>query len=78
MLGWTETTVTVVDLDSVVHVEFAENVHRKNFTLSELAAISAEVERIEREGVDGCKRLNSYIARRTATSTSAEIPPPAA
>jgi hypothetical protein len=49
LLGWSETPVTVVDLDSVARREFAENVHRKNFAPSELVVIGAEVERIERE-----------------------------
>jgi N6-adenosine-specific RNA methylase IME4 len=48
MLGWTRIPVTVVDLDSVVRGEFAENAHRKDFTPSELVAIGAEVERVER------------------------------
>ena len=37
------------NLDSVARGEFAENVHRKNFTPEELVAIGAEVERMERE-----------------------------
>ena len=49
LLGWTDVRVNVVDLESVVSGEFAENVHRKNFTPSELVAIGADVERVERE-----------------------------
>jgi N6-adenosine-specific RNA methylase IME4 len=48
-LGWTEIPVHVVDIDQVIRGEFAENVHRKDFTPSELVAIGQEVERIERE-----------------------------
>ena len=48
-LGRGEIPVTVVDLDSAARGEFAENVCRKDFTPSELVAIGAEVERIERE-----------------------------
>jgi hypothetical protein len=49
LLGWTEIPVNVVDLDSVVRGEFAENACRKDFTPSELVAICKEVERTERE-----------------------------
>jgi N6-adenosine-specific RNA methylase IME4 len=49
MLGWTEIPVHVVDLDEITRGEFCENVHRKDFTPSELVAIGEEVERIERE-----------------------------
>jgi hypothetical protein len=49
LLGWTEIPVNVVDLDSVVRGEFAENACRKDFTPSELVAIGKEVERTERE-----------------------------
>src|SRR5215472_3347908 len=48
-LGWTEIPVYVVDLDQVIRGEFAENVHRKDFTPSELVAIGEAVERVERE-----------------------------
>ncbi len=34
-LGWKTIPVTVVDLDAVVRGEFAENAHRKDFTVSE-------------------------------------------
>ena len=48
-LGWTTIPVHVVDLEEVIRGEFAENVHRKDFSPSELVAIGQEVERIERE-----------------------------
>ena len=38
-LGWTSIPVTIVDLDAVVRGEFAENVYRQDFTLSESVAI---------------------------------------
>jgi ParB-like chromosome segregation protein Spo0J len=47
-LGWNDVQVTVIDLDSVVRGEFAENVHRKDFTLSEAVAIKRALEPIER------------------------------
>jgi ParB-like nuclease domain len=49
LLGWTEIPVTVVDLDAVVRGEFAENIHRKDFTLSEMVAIKRALEPLERE-----------------------------
>jgi N6-adenosine-specific RNA methylase IME4 len=48
-LGWSDVPVTIVDLDAVVRGEYAENVHRKNFTLSEAVAIKRALEPIERE-----------------------------
>ena len=48
-LGWCEIPVNVVDLDAVVRGEYAENTFRKDFTPSELVAIAAEVEQVERE-----------------------------
>jgi len=39
-LGWKTIPVRVVDLECVVEGEFAENVFRKDFTLSEIAAIA--------------------------------------
>jgi N6-adenosine-specific RNA methylase IME4 len=47
-LGWTEIPVTVVDLDSIVRGEFAENAMRKDFTLSEAVAIKRALEPVER------------------------------
>jgi ParB/RepB/Spo0J family partition protein len=47
-LGWKEIPATVVDLDAVVKGEFAENLHRKDFTLSEAVAIKRALEPIER------------------------------
>jgi hypothetical protein len=37
-----------MDLDAVVHGEYAENTFRKNFTLSEAVAIKRALEPIER------------------------------
>jgi ParB/RepB/Spo0J family partition protein len=48
LLGWTDIPVTVIDLDSVVRGEFAENAHRKDFTLSEAVAIKRALEPKER------------------------------
>jgi ParB/RepB/Spo0J family partition protein len=43
-LGWTEVPVTVVDLDNIVHGEFAENTERKDFTYTEAVAIKRAIE----------------------------------
>lgn len=47
-LGWSKVPVTVIDLDKIVRGEFAENTHRKNFTLSEAVAIKRTLEPLER------------------------------
>ena len=47
-LGWTEIPVNVVDLDSVVRGEFAENTCRKDFTLSEAVAIKRALEPLQK------------------------------
>jgi N6-adenosine-specific RNA methylase IME4 len=47
-LGWKTIPVRVVDLDAVVRGEFAENAHRKDFTLSEAVAIKRALEPLER------------------------------
>jgi N6-adenosine-specific RNA methylase IME4 len=49
LLGWTEIPAHIVDIDAVVRGEFVANTCRKNFTPSELVAISKAVEERERE-----------------------------
>jgi N6-adenosine-specific RNA methylase IME4 len=44
LLGLSEIPATIVDLDSIVRGEFAENTFRKDFTLSEAVAIKRAVE----------------------------------
>jgi ParB family chromosome partitioning protein len=46
-LGWTSIPVTVVDLDEIVRGEMAENVSRKEFTPSEIAAVAARMRPLE-------------------------------
>jgi N6-adenosine-specific RNA methylase IME4/ParB-like chromosome segregation protein Spo0J len=46
-LGWAEIPVSIVDLDAVIRGEFAENVTRKDFTLSEAVAIKRALEPME-------------------------------
>ena len=47
-LGWTSIPVTIVDLDAVVRGEFAENVYRQDFTLSESVAVKRALAPLER------------------------------
>jgi N6-adenosine-specific RNA methylase IME4 len=47
-LGWKEVPVTVIDIDSIVRGEYAENTQRKDFTLSEAVAIKRTLEPMER------------------------------
>ena len=46
LLGWRTVPVHVVDLESVIEGELAENVHRKDFLPSELWAIAKKVKEI--------------------------------
>ena len=66
LLGWSEVPVNVVDLDSVVRGEFAENCDRKDFTLSEAVAIKRALEPLEkaaakeRQGTRTDKHLENF------------------
>jgi ParB-like chromosome segregation protein Spo0J len=64
-LSWTTIPVTVVNLDAVVRGEFAENAHRKNFTLSEAVAIKRALEPLEKAAAK---------ARRLAGKPSGNLP----
>ena len=48
-IGWADVPVTVVDLAEIMKGEFAENTQRKQFTPSEMVAIAAVIEPLERE-----------------------------
>lgn len=48
-LGWKTIPATVIDLDDILRGEFAENAHRKNFTMSENVAIADALEAYERK-----------------------------
>ena len=48
-LGWKTIPATIIDLDDILRGEFAENAHRKNFTLSESVAIADALEAYERK-----------------------------
>ena len=49
VLGWTTVPVTVIDLEQIVLGEYAENAFRKDFSPSEMVAIAAALEPMERE-----------------------------
>src|SRR5215831_13385677 len=49
LLGWTDIEAKIVNIDSVVRGEYAENSYRKDFTLSEAVAIKRALEPLERE-----------------------------
>jgi len=49
LLGWVDVPATVVNLTNIVRGETDENVCRKDFTLSEAAAIADALEPVERE-----------------------------
>jgi N6-adenosine-specific RNA methylase IME4 len=49
MLGWKTIPATIIDLDDILRGQFAENAHRKNFTLSESVAIAEALEAYERK-----------------------------
>jgi N6-adenosine-specific RNA methylase IME4/ParB-like chromosome segregation protein Spo0J len=48
-LGWIKVPVHVVNVDAIARGELVENTDRKNFTPSELVAITATIEKRERE-----------------------------
>jgi N6-adenosine-specific RNA methylase IME4/ParB-like chromosome segregation protein Spo0J len=47
-LGWRDIPVTVVNIADIARGEFAENMHRKDFTLSEAVAIKRALEPLEK------------------------------
>ena len=49
MLGWKTIPATIIDLDDILRGQFAENAHRKNFTLSESVAIAEALEAYQRK-----------------------------
>jgi N6-adenosine-specific RNA methylase IME4 len=48
-LGWSDVRVTVVNIQEIARGEYAENVTRKDFTPSELVAITRAIEQRERD-----------------------------
>ena len=81
LLGKTEIPVTVIDLDAVVRGEFAENGHRKDFTLSERWPSSGRWSRSSgRRRGSGWPALGKFSERKAVRSTrspsSSESTPP--
>ena len=64
LLGWETVPVTVSSLKSeeIVRGEYAENVHRKDFTLSEAVAIAAALEPLERAAAKERQRVHGETA----------------
>jgi N6-adenosine-specific RNA methylase IME4 len=52
-LGWSDVRVTVVNIADIARGEFAENIDRKDFTLSEAVAIKRALEPIEKAAAKG-------------------------
>ena len=66
-LGWTTIPVTVIDLDAVVRGEYAENSHRKDFTL---IGGGGDQARAGAAGEGGCEGADA----RTGASASGKFP----
>jgi ParB-like chromosome segregation protein Spo0J len=62
MLGWKKVPVRVIDLGAVVKGEWAENVHRKDFTLSEAVAIKQALEPLEQAAAKDRQREHGKTA----------------
>ena len=74
MLGWESIPATVVDLDSIVRGEHAENTHRKDFTLSEAVAIAEALEPLERAAAAERQRIHGHTAPgRNTVAKSATV-----
>ena len=68
-LGWSHVPVTVIDLDKVVLGELAENIGRKDFTPSEVVAITEAVRKRERELARRRQTLGKVSTRSDAGKT---------
>ena len=70
-LGWKKIPVRVIDLERVIEGEFAENACRKDFTLSEIAAIAKRLrpiveKRAHERRIGGLKRGNGHPVRQNS------------
>jgi N6-adenosine-specific RNA methylase IME4 len=61
VLGWREAPVTIVDLREIMRGEHAENVHRKDFTLSEAVAVKRALEPLERHAAKERQREGGQV-----------------
>ena len=66
LLGWTNVAVRVIHLDEIARGEFAENVCRKDFTLSEAVAIKRALEPVEREAAKERQREGGRAGRQAS------------
>ena len=66
LLGWTNVAVRVIDMDEIARGEFAENVCRKDFTLSEAVAIKRALEPVEREAAKERQREGGRAGRQAS------------
>jgi ParB-like nuclease domain/DNA methylase len=71
-LGWKSIPVRLLDIDKIIDGEFMENVARKDFTLSEIAAIARELRpRVEAEAQE---RRRAGLRKRWASSDVESCP----
>ena len=76
-LGWKHIRVTVLNLDDILRGEFAENAHRKNFTMSEAADIADALEAHERKAAKQRQAAAGPSSGRGKKLTgSAKLPTP--
>ena len=68
LLGWKTIPVNVIDLDEVVRGEFAENIHRKDFTLSEAVAIKRALEPLEKAAAKERMREGARVGKVSTPS----------
>ena len=72
--GWKKIPVTIVDLDAIVAGEIAENVHRKDFLLSEAVAIYKAVKPKEEKAAKKRQREHGGTAPGRKKNTSGNFP----
>lgn len=71
-LGWKSIPVRLLDIERIIDGEFIENVARKDFTLSEIAAIARELRpRVE---ADAKERRRAGLKQRWASSDVESCP----
>jgi hypothetical protein len=73
-LGWTHISISVVDIDAIVRGEFAENAHRKDFTLSETVAIKRALERSSERPPSSGRACAGTDIRRSSPQVRMGVP----
>ena len=74
MLGWKTIPATIIDLDDILRGQFAENAHRKNFTLGQSVAIAEALEAYERKAAKQ-RQGRAGLARSEKFSGLRAVPP---